>query len=163
MFDLYPTLIKMDISQFPGRIDVTKFDIKSAIVSLSIDPIVMNDNNLLMNEGSYQNPTIFNNECYGDIHTGYWFKNAHAHLCNNEKDLLCSHIFFIDGVCLDSMGRQSLEPVTFTLGIFNRKARNSHLFWRILGYIPNIEKFITSNIHQSKQRIILKKFTIKKC
>ena len=92
-----------------------------------------------MYDPSYLNPNQHNHDTYGDIHTGYWFKNAHEHLCE-DGDLLCPLIFFIDGVSLDSMQHQTLEPVSFTLGIFNRKARNSQSFWRILGYIPNLEK-----------------------
>ena len=157
MFDLYPKNIKFQVTEIPIQIIITKFDMKSAIVSLLIDPIVMNTNNLLMNESTYLNPMNSNHEYYGDIHTGYWFKNAHSSLCKEKDDLLCPLIFFIDGVSLDSFGRQSLEPVTFTLGIFKRKARNSNMFWRILGYIPNLEKVYNINYTNSQKNNNLKK------
>ena len=36
-------------------------------------------------------------------------------------------------------GRHTLEPVMFTLGIFNRSFRNQHRAWRPLGFMPNID------------------------
>ena len=157
MFDLFPKVLKYQISQIPKQIEITIFDIKSTIISLLIDPVVMNESNLLMNERSFINPKNFNHEFYGDIHTGYWFKNAHSFLCKKTNDLLCPLIFFIDVVSLDSMGRQSLEPVTFTLGIFNRKARNSNKFWRLLGYIPNLEKIFNIKYSSTQKKDNLKK------
>ena len=157
LFDLYPHKSKLRVSHFPIDIYVTKFDAKSAIASLLIDPMVMNEKNLLINDPAYTNPRSNNQNSYGDIHTGYWFVNAHSFLCSKDDDLLCPLIFFIDGVSLDSFGRQSLEPVSFTLGIFKRKARNSNMFWRILGYIPNLEKVYNVTYSNIQKKNNLKK------
>ena len=157
IFDLYPHKTKLRVSQFPIDIYVTKFDVRSAIVSLLIDPIVMNKKNLLINDSTYTSPKNNDHDSYGDIHTGYWFRNAHSFLCKKDDDLLCPLIFFIDGVSLDSFGRQSLEPVTFTLGIFKRKARNSNIFWRILAYIPNLEKIHNVTYSNAQKKNNLKK------
>ena len=140
-FDLFPRNHQMHLSHSSLNINVARFDMKSMIVSLLMDPLLMQEKNLLMFKKEYQQPHhSHHNDTFGDIHTGYWFKNAHTHLCKNTNDILCPIIMFIDGVGLDAMQRQSLEPVTFTLGIFNRNARNSELFWRLIGYIPNPEK-----------------------
>ena len=140
-FDLFPSNHPMRLSHSSLNINVAKFDMKSMIVSLLMDPLLMQEKNLLMFDKDFQQPHhSHHKDTFGDIHTGYWFKNAHTHLCKNAEDILCPIIMFIDGVGLDAMQRQSLEPVTFTLGIFNRNARNSELFWRLIGYIPNPEK-----------------------
>ena len=34
----------------------------------------------------------------------------------------------------------SLEPISYTLGIFKRIVCNVPIAWRVLGYIPNTEK-----------------------
>ena len=155
-FNLYPTNITVQLSQSNIPAKVTKFDFKSLIVSLLLDPLIMDSANLLMTEQSFIDPCNAHHDSFGDIHTGYWFRNAHQYLCKNDNDLLCPLIFFIDGVGLDAMQRQGLEPVTFTLGIFNRKARNSSKFWRILGYIPNLEKVANFNYKLNKNKLLKK-------
>ena len=155
-FNLFPCLETVQLSQSTTPAKIPKFNFKSLIVSLFLDPVIMKKENLLMFESAYIDPNSANHEKFGDIHTGYWFKNAHNHLCKEPNDLLCPLIFFIDGVGLDAMQRQGLEPVTFTLGIFNRHARNSSQFWRILGYIPNLEKVSNFNYVTQKQKLLKK-------
>ena len=121
----------MKLSQTSITAKVPVFNFKSLVVSLLLDPLIMLEENLLMTDQSYIDPSNATLYVFGDIHTGYWFKNAHQHLCKKEDDLLCPLIFFIDSVGLDAMQRQGLEPVTFTLGIFNRNTRNSNQFWQI--------------------------------
>jgi hypothetical protein len=72
-----------------------------------------------------------------DIHTGTWFKAAVVHLCHNNTDILCPIILFIDKTQVDKFSKWTLEPVLFTLGIFNRATRNLSQAWRPLGLITN--------------------------
>ena len=140
-FDLFPCSKKIKLLQCMIQVHVPKFDLKSLIVSLLLNPLIMQKQNLLMYDKDYTNPQEANHDKFGDIHTGYWFQNAHNNLCKLEDDLLCPLIMFVDCVGLDAMQRQSLEPVTFTIGIFNRKnARYSELFCSVLGYISYPEK-----------------------
>ena len=64
-----------------------------------------------------------------EIHTSYWFKKTHTQVMHNNEysveglrvkpnKVLCPIILFIDGVAVDSYGRMSLEPVSYTLGVF---------------------------------------------
>ena len=151
-FNLFPIIKRTTVTQSSIPIHIATFDIKSLIVSLLLDPLAMKQSNLLMHDPAYQHPDQHNQDTYGDIHTGYWFRNAHNNLCTSDSDLLCPLIFFIDGVSLDNMQRQTLEPVSFTLGIFNRKARNSSIFWRILGYVPNLEKMFNLKYSKSQSK-----------
>ena len=66
-------------------------------MSLFLDPLVVDKSNLLMTEQSYIDPCNAHHDSFGDIHTGYWFRNAHQYLCKNDNDLLCPLIFFIAG------------------------------------------------------------------
>ena len=150
MFDLYPSIVKTSLKQSSVTVEIAKFDVTSMIVSLLVDPLLMQDDNLLMTQDGYLEPNSHTHSSYGDIHTGYWFKNAYNTLCKEPDDLLCPLILFIDSASLDAMQRQSLEPVAFTLGIFNRATRNSNKSWRVLGFIPNVEKVF--NINYSKYR-----------
>jgi hypothetical protein len=45
----------------------------------------------------------------------------------------------MDKLALDRHGHLSLEPVYYTLALFNRKARNQPKAWRPIGYIPNLQ------------------------
>ena len=48
-----------------------------------------------------------------------------------------SNNFFIDKTHTDTNGRLCLEPIRFTLGIFNCKTQNDPLAWRTIGYISD--------------------------
>jgi hypothetical protein len=52
--------------------------------------------------------------------------------------MLCGIIVYIDKLATDRHGHLSLEPVCFTLSIFNQKTRSLPEAWHPLGYVPNI-------------------------
>ena len=47
-------------------------------------------------------------------------------------------VLFRDKSHTDLHGLMSMEPVSFTLSLFNRSSRNLPQFWRLLGYVPNL-------------------------
>ena len=104
-----------------------------------------------------------NSLVYDDIHTSEWFSKTHEKIIkhsnthNDTLNILCPIIFFIDGVAIDKLGRKSLEPVSFTLGIFKREIRNLALAWRVLGYIPDTEKCFGISYGSGKQGSKLKR------
>jgi hypothetical protein len=74
-----------------------------------------------------------------DIDTGRSYRNAYDLLCRGKpKHILCGIILYIDNLAVNRHGHLSLEPVHFTLSIFNQKTRNKPEAWRPLGYIPNL-------------------------
>jgi len=50
--------------------------------------------------------------------------------------MLCPIILFEDETFFDAKGHLKLHPVSFTLGIFNRRTRQRPEAWRHLGFIP---------------------------
>ena len=152
-FTLMPKLSPLRLSE-PGeegvdpiQINIPTFDFVSSVLSLLNDPILTCPKNLLyLQHSSYLQPSNIDNcneeDMYlDDIHTSDWFRHTHKRMItNSSEEILCPLIFFIDGVAVDTYGRKSLEPVSFTLGFFNRQTRNQSSAWRILGYIPNVEK-----------------------
>jgi hypothetical protein len=48
-------------------------------------------------------------------------------------------VIYIDKLALDCHGHLLLEPVYFTLTLFNRLARNQPNAWRPAGYMPNLQ------------------------
>ena len=140
------------------QFNIPTFPILGAIVSLLQNPLLTSMKSTLYNDPLYQNPidaTLNKDGTYDDIHTGIWFLDTFKKKKINDalvvhssnppmnyeiKKILVPIIFFIDGVGIGAYGNKSLEPVSFTLGLFKRHIRNQALAWRVMGYIPNTEK-----------------------
>jgi hypothetical protein len=77
-------------------------------------------------------------ENYADVNTGSCYRQAHIKMCTVAgRDVLLPIILFIDKTVSDLHGNLSLEPVSFTLGIFTRQLRNQARAWRPLGCVQN--------------------------
>ena len=122
-------------------VKISRFDIVTSIFSLLSDTDITQPKNMLISDPLYKNPnsqvlqnmssTIF------DLHQSQSFRDAHKELCKNENDILVPIIPFIDGTPIDPYGRNKLEVVMYTLGIFNLRTRNKTKSWRLAGYIPD--------------------------
>ena len=147
-------------------VEIPRFDFISSLLSLLQDPSNMQSNNLLYNEECYMDPSIQkydDHHEFNDIHTGYWFRDTHKKMIKHSNhQMLCPLILYIDGVSIDQLGRKSIEPVAFTLGIFNRKTRHSSSAWRVLGYIPDIEKTTHLNHKDLSKEVQLEDRNLKK-
>lgn len=119
-------------------IQVVSLDFEQLLLSLLSDEDLMTEDNLLFENGNpFSVPRRRVNKV-GDVNTGSWYINAYKKLCNNVNDVLVPIILFIDGVTIDMYSHLNLEPVTFTLGIFNRSTRNKAYAWRTLGFINDL-------------------------
>ena len=118
-------------------IPVMTFSLKGALLSLLSDPMLMTENNLLIN---CDNPRVIDKQDHmlGDINSGWWYHNTHRDVCKGLNDVLLPILLFIDGSNIDNNGRLSVEPVTMTLGIFNRSTRNQANAWKTIGFIENL-------------------------
>ena len=123
------------------KIHVPVFDFISQVASLLQDPFLMKFSNTRYHHKTYSDPIEYPTVYYDDLESSDWFKTAHLNMIKNKSnELLVPIILFVDGVPIDSFGRKSLEPVMFTIGIFKRAIRNLSSAWRVLGFIPNVEK-----------------------
>ena len=140
MDSLKPRLSSITFKQ--KRFPLVTWKAEDMVMSLLEDKMnLFNDNNLIF-------PTLdgtpfgkLNDKCnfIGDIHTSKAYHRAYRKLqTNKEKDLPIGTIFYFDKITLDKHGHLSLDPVQFTLSIFNRKTRNKSIAWKPFGYIPNI-------------------------
>ena len=170
-FSMKATKSNIQLEGCEGTFPVTTFCLISSIVGLLQNPILMSESNTIYHHSLYNDPN--NNalnplDIYNDIHTSDWFKKTYTQVIHNNensvegsfvkpKKVLCPIIFFIDGVAVDSYGRMSLEPVSYTLGIFKRIVRNLPIAWRVLGYIPNTEKAYHIRYPSNKTGANLKK------
>ena len=93
----------------------------------------MNDDNLLFHSDDPTAPPPEKIPIIGDVHTGSLYSDGWKNYCTSLGDVLCALIFFIDKTHTDENGNLCLEPVSFTLSIFNRETRNKPNAWRTLG------------------------------
>ena len=54
-------------------------------------------------------------------------------------------VLIVDGKThVDTKGKLTVEPLLFTLGIFKRCYRNNARAWRLLGYVPTLDKILAN-------------------
>jgi hypothetical protein len=116
------------------------FDTKHMIISLLSDPSVMIEKNFAEGynvlTGEVDNHPA--NYKYGEVHTGDAWLPAWDRYCQNKTDMPVELIVFGDKSHTDLHGALSLTPIIFTLTLFNCAAQNDLIFWRQIGYIPNL-------------------------
>ncbi len=140
--NLEPTIHTIKLEGSGNTTEIVKHCFKDCLYSLLNDRQLMQTKNLLLSPDDIYNPNIeMNNNIttkrFGDINTGSVYQKAQKDYLKDKNDVLCPIIFFIDKTHTDTNGRLCLEPVRFTLGIFNRETRNIPLAWRTLGYISD--------------------------
>jgi hypothetical protein len=137
-----------------STVDIVTQSFKASLYSLLNDKKLMQKENLLITADDIYNPdnemqtTSNSNKYYGDINTGTAYFKAKKEYLTNPGDLLCPIIFFIDKTHTDINGRLCLEPIRFTLGIFNRETRNNPSAWRTIGYITDQAQIPKTTAHQ---------------
>jgi hypothetical protein len=133
-----PTIKEVKLRGSGNTIELVTHSFKHSFYSILNDDHLMASNNLLINKESiFEIDTIRNgmDGNYNDISTGIVYQKAKKEYLTQPNDVLCPIIFFIDKTHTDVNGRLCLEPIRFTIGIFNRETRNNPRAWRSLGYI----------------------------
>jgi hypothetical protein len=110
------------------------------IISLLSDPSVMSEKNFaegynVLTGEVYNHPA---NNKHGEVHTGDAWLPARDRYCQIKTDMPVGLIAFGDKSHTDIHGALSLNPIIFTLTLFNPAARNDLKFWRPIGYIPSL-------------------------
>ena len=122
-------------------VTVPVFDAQAMILSLLHDPTIMKKENLAPGYDIFTGAVDDSecNNCYGEIHKGdRWAPALTRHCGKDGLYMPIALVLFGDKSHTDLHGLLSVEPVSFTLSLFNRSARNLPEFWRLLGYIPNL-------------------------
>jgi len=150
-----------EIIELPSghKVKLVTHDFKAQLFSLLSDPKLMEEKNLLLrpdaNGGPFGPPNMppFSPEyVMQDIDDGSVYRQAYiAHIKHPERDLLVPIIFFLDKTHCDANGHLTLEPLSFTLGIFTKEARKNPAFWRCLGYVYNSSRILSPQTPEQKQ------------
>ncbi len=125
---LQPQSTKIELKGSKQEITVVWHDFKQCLYSLLMDEQLMHPDNLL--------PYDAIGKEIDDINSGSVWKHAQkVYVKDKSREKLIPIIFFTDKTHTDIHGRLCLEPVQFTLGIFNRNTRNNPKAWRTIGYV----------------------------
>lgn len=138
--DLSLTRPKQKLVYLPAtqtHCQMTIFNFQQQLMSLLTNERLMAAQNLIIGPPSNEEQ----HQYYGEINTSDWYNKTKEELCKEPNDLLVPIILFIDETTIDNAGGLHLEPVKFTLGIFNTQTRSSSEAWKYLGFIPKLENF----------------------
>jgi hypothetical protein len=154
----YKYLIPQEISiKLPNTGIITtmqRYPFGHMLASLLTDPVAMQTCNLSINiDNPFQvPPTATKGGEVGDLNTAMLHRMAWERLCRGKPGrLLCEILLFVDKTHLDNKGKHTLEPIMFTLGIFNKEFRNKPEAWRPLGYLPNLDHAAAHDTTLKKQ------------
>ena len=124
------------------EVKVTTFDFKQQVLSMLRDKDLMQPGNLVLDKpGSIPN---FDTEYISEIQDALWYKTASKYYNDkyglNDRRVICGVILTIDKTHTDSKGKLCLEPVDFSLSLFNKKTRRTmRSAWRTLGFINDLD------------------------
>ena len=123
-----------------ARAKIVKNDTKAMIQSLLTDPRILDEDYLFFNDDPRSSPPCEKDLDYiGDINTGLAYTETYKRLVNKPgKQVLLPVIFYLDAAATGQFADLPVTALKFTLGIFNRKAREKPHMWRTLGYLPKI-------------------------
>ena len=108
------------------RVNIITFDIDGAIFDLLSDRDLMQQSNLIFNNGAENNPFYLENKPYYDDldQSGIYQHTFTKTIQDQSKELLTPLIIYCDETNLDTFSKLTLHPVVITLAIFNRQTRN---------------------------------------
>jgi hypothetical protein len=141
----------------------TKFDFGEALYTLLADEALMAQENLLF-RGNGDNPIVPpkvkaddngkvnfpEGHVFDTLMSGKVATVAHKELVEVEgRDLDCMVLWYTDKTHLDFRGNITMEPLRFTIGLFNDATRRKVTAWRTLSFIPK-EKLYRSGGYSGK-------------
>jgi hypothetical protein len=148
-----PSSINTTFENISTPVSVIKFDFLTQLQALLNDPTIMSIENLIVNYPTtnnsgqqdyhmlfqpYQPTTAIEQNQQHEILAARWYQNTVAEYQHDKDAFIMPLILYCDKTFIDPFRSNfNLEPVNFTLAIFNQTCRMDFKFWRTLGYIPD--------------------------
>ena len=136
------------------KASVVKFNFDALLFDLLSDKDLMKQENLIFDTSNMEDPFICRESpFYGDFeNTEYYKETSKMYNINSKDSVLCPLLFYLDELKIDAFGRLGLEPLVFTLLIYNRKTRNLNKAWRNLGYMPNFDSLFGNTSYTPEEK-----------
>jgi hypothetical protein len=149
-----PSNINTTFENISTPVPVIKFEFLAQLQALLNDPTIMNIDNLIVNHSTnnnnsqeedhnmlfqpYQPKTAIQQNQQHEILASRWYQNTVAKYQHDKDAFILPLILYCDKTFIDPFRSNfNLEPVNFTLAIFNQACRMEFKFWQTLGYIPD--------------------------
>ena len=120
--------------------DVVCFDFAPALLSLLQDDNLMLPQNLVVNLDDPTSMYMPSDNKFGEANTGKRYRELFQELITKRNQLLVPIILYLDGTAIDSKGHIELCPVSFTTSLFSEKVRGDSKAWRLLGFVPDLNR-----------------------
>jgi hypothetical protein len=113
------------------------------------DDELMLPQNLVINR---DNPTLMYHPMdgkLGEANSGQRYRDLYNQLITpGRNQLLVPIILYLDGTAIDSKRHIEICPVLFTTSLFTEKVRRDSGAWRVLGYVPDLNRGRSGAINQ---------------
>ena len=153
-----PILKKVEVVQSTknkkvSTIDVTTFDFKQQLLALLRDQELMKPENLVLPEPG-EKPTFSNK--ISEIQDSEWYMSTYQYynkkMGMDKNRVICGIILTVDKTHTDWKGKLCLEPVQFTLSIFNTETRKKKASaWKCLGFINDLDAYRSSKFYTGNE------------
>jgi hypothetical protein len=135
-----PQVISINLEDHDAVQDIVCFDFVPALLSLLQDDNLMLPENLVVNLDDPTSMYMPSDNKFGEAHTGERYRDLFRELITARNQLLVPIIMFLDGTAIDSKGHIEVCPVSFTTSLFTEKVRRKSNAWRLLGYVPDLNR-----------------------
>jgi hypothetical protein len=135
-----PQVISVNLEDHDVPQNVVCFDFAPSLLSLLQDDNLMQPENLVMNLDDPTSMFLPTDNMIGEAHTGERYRELFKELITSRNQLLVPIILYLDGTAIDSKGHIELCPVSFTTSLFSEKVRRDSKAWRLLGYVPDLNR-----------------------
>ena len=122
-----------------GVATVAVFPLEQMIIQLLTDENIMKPENIADGYNYLTGKATKPVSHYSEVHTGDAWDPACCHHCgDNPKHFPLALILYRDKSHYDSNGVLSFTPFSFTLTLFNQRARKRVKFWKPWFFVPNL-------------------------
>jgi hypothetical protein len=138
--DRLPHIVPVSLEDHDDISNVVCFDFALALLSILQDELLMSANALVINELDPLSMFIPDDGRLGEAHTGSRYRDLYEELAQGHNQLLVIIILYLHGTVIDSKGHIELCPVSFTTAWLTEKACRDAGAWRLLGYVPDLNR-----------------------
>ena len=135
-----PQVISIVLEDHDKPQGIACFDFAPALLSLLQDENLMAPENLVLNHEDPTSMYLPRDNKIGEAHTGKRYRELYHQLITRQNQLLVPIILYLDGTAIDGKGHVEVCPVSFTTSLFTEKLRRDSASWRVLGYVPDLNR-----------------------
>jgi hypothetical protein len=136
----FPKIYQVNLEDHEKAQDIICFDFVPALLSLLQDESLMVTENLVLNKDYPMSMYIPSDGKVGEANSGSRYRELYKELAQGKDQLLVPIVMYLDGTAIDSKGHIEICPVSFTTSLFNEKARRDVKAWRLMGYVPDLNR-----------------------